>query len=195
MIFYNHAVAQSYLTVTPWTAARQASLSFTISLSLLKLTSIESVMPSIHLILCYPFLPLPSIFPSIRVFSSESALWIWWPKYWSFSYSIMDYHVLISLFRLNSELWWTADSRCVYHWMCSMLVVQKGVWCRPWPQGRSLGNRPGCCHRERWWPDHSQPPSYRRRGSEPGRLTESPRSYLLDPDRGRCCGPRAPHFT
>ena len=75
------------LFVTPWTAARQASLSFTISLSLLKLVSIESVMPPNHLILCHPLLLLPSIFPSIRVFSSESVLHVRWPKYWSFSSS------------------------------------------------------------------------------------------------------------
>ena len=73
---------------TPWTAARQATLSFTISWSLLKLLYIESVMPSTHLILCPPLLLLPSIFPSIRVFSNESALHIRWPKYWSFSFSI-----------------------------------------------------------------------------------------------------------
>ena len=66
----------------------QASLSFTISQSLLKLMPIESVMPSNHLILCHPLLLLPSIFPSIRVFSNESALHIRWPKYWSFSFSI-----------------------------------------------------------------------------------------------------------
>ena len=80
------AVVQSlshvWLFVTPRTAAFQVSLSFTISQSLLKLVSIESVMPSNHLILCYPLLILPSIFPSIRVFSNESALHIRWPKYW-----------------------------------------------------------------------------------------------------------------
>ena len=73
--------------VTPWTVAHQASLSFTISWSLLKLMSIESVMPSNHLILCCPLLLLPSILPSIRVFSSELALRIRWPKYWSFSFN------------------------------------------------------------------------------------------------------------
>ena len=76
------------LFVTPWTVARQASLSFTISRSLLKLMSIESVMPSNHFIICRPLLVLPSIFPSIRVFSSESVLRIRWPKYWCFSFSI-----------------------------------------------------------------------------------------------------------
>ena len=87
------------LFATQWTTARQASLSITISWRLLKLTSIESVMPSNHLILCHPLLP-PSIFPSIRVFSNESALCIRWPKYWSFSFSISpsnEYSGLISL--------------------------------------------------------------------------------------------------
>ena len=86
------AVVQSltcaWFFATPGTAACQASLSFTISWSFLKLTSIESVMPSNHLILCYFLLLLPSIFPSIRVFSSESVLLIRWTKYWSFSFSI-----------------------------------------------------------------------------------------------------------
>ena len=72
----------------PWTAARQASLSITNFQSLLKLMFIESVMPSNHLILCRPLLLLHSIFPSIRVFSNESALHIRWPKYWSFNFSI-----------------------------------------------------------------------------------------------------------
>ena len=76
------------LFVTPWTAAHQASLSITNSWSLLKLMSIESVMPSNHLILCHPLLFLSSILPSIRVFSNESVLHIRWPKYWSFSFSI-----------------------------------------------------------------------------------------------------------
>ena len=77
-----------WLFSTPWTTARQASLSITNSWSLPKPISIESVMPSNHLILCHPLLLLPSIFPSIRVFSNESALCIRWPKYWSFSFNI-----------------------------------------------------------------------------------------------------------
>ena len=81
------SVAQLCLTATPWTATCQASLSFKIW-SLLKLISTESVMPSNHLILCHPLLLLPSIFPSIRVFSNELALCIRWPKYWSFSFAI-----------------------------------------------------------------------------------------------------------
>ena len=87
------------LFATPWTAAPQASVSFTISQSLLKLMSIESVMPSNHLILCCPLLLLPSVFPSIRVFSNESALRIKCPKYWSFNFSISpsnEYSGLIS---------------------------------------------------------------------------------------------------
>ena len=91
------------LFVTPWTAAHQASLSFTISWSFLKLMSIESVIPSNHLILCRLFLLLPSVFPSIRVFSKESALHIRWPKYWSFNFSISpsnEYSGLIS-FRID----------------------------------------------------------------------------------------------
>ena len=88
--------------MTPWTAVHQASLSITNSWSLLKFMSIESVMPSSHLILCHPLL-LPSVIPSIRVFSSESVLCIRWPKYWSFSFNIShfnEYSGLIS-FRMD----------------------------------------------------------------------------------------------
>ena len=94
------------LSATPWTAARQASLSITNSWSLLKLLSVESVMPSNHLILCHPLLLPPSIFPSIRVFSNESVLYIRWPKYWTFSLNISpssEYSGLIS-FRMDSLL-------------------------------------------------------------------------------------------
>ena len=91
------------LFATPWTTACRASLSIINSWSLLKLMSIESVMPSNHLILCHSLLLLPSIFPSIGVFSSESALHIRWPQYWSFSFSISpsnEYSGLIS-FRMD----------------------------------------------------------------------------------------------
>ena len=91
------------LFVTPWTAAHQASLSITNSQSLLKFMSIESVMPSNHLILYHPLLLLLSVFPRIRVFSNESVLHIRWPKYWSFSFSSSpssEYSGLIS-FRIN----------------------------------------------------------------------------------------------
>ena len=86
LVQVSHSVVSD--SATPWTAAIQASLSITNFWSLLKLISIESVMPSNHLILCRPLLLLPSIFPSIRVFSNESVLHIRWPKYWSFSFSI-----------------------------------------------------------------------------------------------------------
>ena len=85
MLFSHSVISDS---ATPWTAACWASLSFTISQSLLKLMSFETVMPSNHLILCHPFFLMSSIFPNIRVFSSELALCIRWPKYWSFSFSI-----------------------------------------------------------------------------------------------------------
>ena len=91
------------LFATPWTVARQASLSITNSWSLSKVMSIESVMPSSHLILCCPLLLLPSIFPSIRVISNESALCIRWPKDWSFSFNISpsNEHPGLIYFRMN----------------------------------------------------------------------------------------------
>ena len=101
--FFVQSLSPVQFFVTPWTAARQASLSITRSRSLLKLMSIESVMPSNHLILCRPLLLLPSVFPSIRVFSNESVLHIRWPKYWSFSFNISssnEYPGLIS-FRMD----------------------------------------------------------------------------------------------
>ena len=82
------SLSRVQLFATPWTTARQASLSITNSRSSLKLMCIESVMPFNHLILCHPLLLLPSIFPSIRVFANESAVCIRWPKYWSFSFNI-----------------------------------------------------------------------------------------------------------
>ena len=97
------SLSRIHLFVTPWTAAGQAALSITNSQSLLKLMSIESVMPSNHLILCRPLLLPPSILPSIRVFSSESVLCIRWQKYWSFSFIISpsnEYSGLIS-FRMD----------------------------------------------------------------------------------------------
>ena len=100
-LLFNHSVLSD--PATPWTIAHQASLSFTIPWSLLKLMSIELVLPSHHLILCHPLLLLPSVIPSIRVFSSELALCIRWPKYWSFSYSFNpsnEYSGLIS-FRMD----------------------------------------------------------------------------------------------
>ena len=104
-----------WLFATPWTAARQASLSITSSQSLLKLMSVKSVMPSSHLILCRPLLLLPSILPSFRVFSNKSVLRIRWPKYWSFSFSIgpsNEYSGLLS-FRMD--------------WL-DLLAVQGTLW-------------------------------------------------------------------
>ena len=97
------SISHFRLFATPWTAAHRASLFITNSLSLFKFMSIESVMPSNHLILCRPLLLLPSAFPSIRVFSNESALHIRWPKHWSFSFSVSpsnEYSGLIS-FRID----------------------------------------------------------------------------------------------
>ena len=117
--------------MTPWTAARQASLSFTISQSLLKFMSIESVMPCNHLVLSHPLLLLPSIFPSLRVFSNESTLHIRWPKYWSISFSISssnEYSGLIS-FRID---WF--DLLAVYGTLKSLLQhcnLKASIFWRP----------------------------------------------------------------
>ena len=112
---------------TPWTAAHQVSLSITNSQSLLKLMSIESVMPSNHLILCHPFLFLPSIFPSIRVFSNESTLCMRWPKYWSFSFSISpsNGHPELISFRMD--------------WL-DLLVFQGTQESSPKPQFKSINS-------------------------------------------------------
>ena len=103
LIFVVQLPSHVWLFLTPWTAARQASLFLTISWSLPKFMSFESMMPSNHLILCCPLLLLPSIFPSLRVFSNELAVHIRWPKYWSFSFRISpfnEYPGLIS-FRID----------------------------------------------------------------------------------------------
>ena len=96
---FSHSVMSN--SETPWTAARQASLSITKSRSLLKLMSTESVMPSNHLILCHPLLLSPSLFPSIKVFSNESVLCIRWPQYWSFSISLSNIHSGLIYFRMD----------------------------------------------------------------------------------------------
>ena len=100
VVVFVESLSHVQLFATLWTVTCQASLSFTISWNLLRLKSIESVMPSNHLILCHPLLLLPSIIPSIRVFFNELALRIRWPKYWSFSFSFSpsnEYSGLISL--------------------------------------------------------------------------------------------------
>ena len=107
------------LFVTPWTAARQASLSITNSWSLLKLMSIELVISFSYLILCHPLLLLPSIFPSVKVFPNESAPCIRWPMYWSFSFNISpsnEYSALIS-FRID----WLPDLYIIFKYL--------GMWC------------------------------------------------------------------
>ena len=126
-----------WLFATPWTAARQASLSITNSRSLPKLMSIESVMPSNHLILCRPLLLLPSIFPTIRVFSNESALHIRWPKYWSFSFKIcppsehsgliyfrMDWLDLLAIQGTLKSLLQHHSSKASIFWCSAFLIVQ-----------------------------------------------------------------------
>ena len=125
------------VSVTPWTAAIQASLSFTFSWSLLKLKSIESMMSSNHLILCHPLLLLPSIFPSIRVFSSESALCIRWPMYWSFSFSMspsneysglilcrIDWFDLFAVQGILKSLLQHHSSKALVLWHSALFMVQ-----------------------------------------------------------------------
>ena len=110
MFSWVQSLSRVWLFATPWTAARQASMSITNSRSLLKLMSIELVMPSNHLILCYPLL-LPVIFPSIRVFSNESALHIRWPKYWSFSFNISPSNEHPGLISLGWTGWISLQSK------------------------------------------------------------------------------------
>ena len=124
------------LFATPWTAAHQASLSITNSRGLLKLTSIESVTPSHHLILCHPLLLLPSIFPSTRIFSNESVL-IRWPEYWSFHFSIspssehpglisfrMDWLVLLAVQGTLKSLLQHHSSKASILWRSAFFIVQ-----------------------------------------------------------------------
>ena len=125
------------LIATPWTAAHQASLSITNSQSLLKLMSIEPVMSSNHLILCHPHLLLPSIFPSIRVFSNESVLRVRWPKYWSFSFSIspsneysrpisfrMDWLGLLTVQGTLKSFYQHDSSKASILWRSAFFIVQ-----------------------------------------------------------------------
>ena len=124
------SVSRGPLFVTPWTTAHQAPLSSTISRSLLKFVSVGLVMPSNHLILCHPFLLLPSILLSIRIFSNESALCIRWPKYWSFSISPSNEHwhgIQLYLFGPQSEI------TVKYDWCRNFWVYE-----RPYSQSPSL---------------------------------------------------------
>ena len=124
-------------SVTPWTAALQSSLSITNSWSLLKLMSIESLMPSNHLILCHPLLLPTSIFPSFRVFSNESVLCIRWPKYWSFSFNIspsneysgliyfrMDWLDLLAVQGTLKSLLQHHSSKALILWFSAFFIVQ-----------------------------------------------------------------------
>ena len=124
------SLSRVQLSVTPWTAASQASLSITNSCSLLKLLSIESVMPSNHLNRCHPLLLLPSISPSIRVFSNESVLHISWPKDWSFSFSIRSSNVYSGLISFRMD--WL-DLLAVQGTLKSLLQYQSSktsiLWC------------------------------------------------------------------
>ena len=121
------SVAESRLFAIPWTAAHQASLSISNSRILLKLMSIKPVMPSNYLILCLPLLLLPSIFPSIRVFSNESALRIRWPKYWSFSFSISPFNEYSGLISFRMD------------WL-DLLAVQETLESSPIPQFKSINS-------------------------------------------------------
>ena len=130
------SLSHVWLFVTPWTTAHQASLSITNSRSLPKIMSIESVMPSNHLILCRPLLHLPSIFPSIRVFSNESTFCIRWPKYWSFSFSIspsnehpglifrMDWLDLLAVQGTPKSLLQYHTSKASILWRSAFFIVQ-----------------------------------------------------------------------
>ena len=131
------SLSRVQLFATPWAAAHQTFLSIIISRSLLKLMSIESVMPSNHLILCHPLLLLPSIFPSITVFSNESILHIRWPKYWSSSFSIrpsneywgmisfrIDWFDLLAVQRTLKSLFQHHNSKTLILWCSAFLMVQ-----------------------------------------------------------------------
>ena len=136
-IFSVQLLSHVWLFATLWTTARQVSLSITNSWNLLKLISIESVMPSNHLILCHPLLLLPSIFPSIRVFSNESARRIRWPQYWSFSFNIspsnehsglisfrMDWLDLLAVQRTLKSLLQLHSSKASILWRSDFFIVQ-----------------------------------------------------------------------
>ena len=124
------SLSHVWLSVPPWATAHQASLSITNSQSSPKLISTELVMPSSHLILCCPLLPLPSIFPSIRVFSSESALRMRWPKHWSFSFSISPFNEYSGLISFRMD--WL-DFLVVYGTLKSLLQHHSSkvsiLWC------------------------------------------------------------------
>ena len=132
MNFDVQSLSHVQLFATPWSAACQASLTITNSRSLLKLISTEFVMPSTHLMLCHPVLLLHSIFPSIRVFSNESALDIMWPKYWSFSISPSNEYLRLISFRIDSfhllAVQWTIKSLLQHHWSWKASILSHSAF-------------------------------------------------------------------
>ena len=143
LLLFSRSVMSNSLQ-TPWTTVCQVSLSFTISWSLLKLMSIESAIPSNHLVFCHPLLLLPSIFPSIRVFSNELALYIRWPKYWSFSFSVSPSNEHSGLISIRID-WFdllavqgTLKSLLQRHSSkASILLVQPSLWLKHSSKGAS----------------------------------------------------------
>ena len=124
------SIAKS-LFATPWTAAHQSFLFFTISQSLLRFMSIESMMPFSHLVLCCPFLPLLSIFPSIRVFSSELPLHIRWPKYWSFSFSISPSNEHSGLISFRTDLFSLFEVQGILKSLLCLSVILSKLLIKP----------------------------------------------------------------
>ena len=144
---FSHSVM--FDSATPWTAACQASLSITNSRSLLKLMSIPSVRPSNHLILCLSFLLPPWIFPSIRAFSSESVLHIWWPKYWRFSFSVSPSNEYSGLISLRLTDWISLQSKGLSR-VLSNTSVQKHQFF-----GVHLSYSPTLTFIQDYWKNHS----------------------------------------
>ena len=145
------SLSRVQLFVTPWLTARQASLSITNSQSSLKLMSIRSVMPSSHLILCRPLLLLPSIPPSIRVFSNESTLHMRWPKYWSFSFSIslfkehpglisfrMDWLDLLAVQGTLKHLLWHHSSKAPILWRSAFFTRDTKIKVEPYVESKKI---------------------------------------------------------
>ena len=125
-------LSRLWLFATPWTAAHQASLTLTNSQSLLKLMSVESVMPSIHLILCCPLLLPASVFPRIRIFSNESFLHIRWPKYWSFSFSISPSNENSGLISIRMDGWISLQSKGLSRVFYNTTVQSINSLIKPW---------------------------------------------------------------
>ena len=181
LLFSHSAVSDSAI---PWTAACKASLSFSVSQWLLKLMFIESVMPSNHLILCHPLLLLPSIFPSIRVFSNESALHIRWPKYWSFSFNISPSNECSGLISFRMD-WFDLFPYLFY--ACCMLRHFNWVWffVTLWTIACQAPLSMGVSRQEYWrWlpcPPSEDLPNPGIKPTSPAAPALQPGSLLLDP--------------